>query len=66
MIGVNVVLILPFGTSRKGAYSGEDRDANQQNHVQRLGKIKRGLIEGRALTRISARNSYIYFYLLYR
>ena len=35
MIGVNVVLILPFGTSRKGAYSGEDRDANKQNHVQR-------------------------------
>ena len=35
MIGVNVVLILPFGTSRKGAYSGEDRDANKQNHIQR-------------------------------
>ena len=64
MIGVNVVLILPFGTSRKGAYSGEDRDANKK--ITFKGKVKRGLIEGRALTRISTRNSYIYLCLLYR
>ena len=36
------------------------------NKVTFKGKVKRGLIEGRVLTRISAHNSYIYFCLLYR
>ena len=40
MIAMNVVLILPFGTSRRGAYSGEDRDANKQIHVQRESEKK--------------------------
>ena len=66
MLCAHATLILPFGTSRKGAYTGESRGINITmigeliNKITLKGKVKRDLIERRAMTRISARNTYMY------
>ena len=70
MLCAHAKLILHFGTSRKGAYTGESRGINITmigeliNKITLKGKVKRDLIERRAMTRISARNTYMYLDLV--
>ena len=65
MLCAQAKLILPFGTSREGAYTGESRGIITMigeliNKITLKGKVKRDLIERRAMTRISARKTYKY------
>ena len=65
MLCARAKLILPFGTSRKGAYTGENRGivtiiGELINKITLKGKVNGDLIERRAMTQISARNTYMY------
>lgn len=65
MLCAHAKLILPFGTSRKGAYTEESRGIITMigeliNKITLKGKVKRDFVERRAMIRISARNTYMY------
>ena len=67
MLCAQAKLILPFVTSREGAYTGESRGIITMigeliNKITLKGKVKRDFIERRAVTRISVRNTYMYLF----
>ena len=65
MLCAQAKLILPFVTSREGAYTGESRGIITMigeliNKITLKGKVKRDFIERTAMTWISARNAHMY------